>query len=103
MFQKFGTYQAHKIYGITHNVLLLWKPKTVANLGPPNVSVALRHAAGDTLRSALEMGRRKESAVYSVGIAVVAPGTSSSVGRVLGNRDVERRSIIMRPFFSFRQ
>ena len=34
------------------------------------------------------MGGRGGSAV---GAVVVAPGTSSSVGRVLGNRDVEGR------------
>ena len=34
------------------------------------------------------MGGRGGSAV---GVVVVAPGTSSSVGRVLGNRDVEGR------------
>ena len=39
-------------------------------------------------RPALLMGGRGGSAV---GAVVVAPGTSSSVGRVLGNRDVELR------------
>ena len=34
------------------------------------------------------MGGRGGSAV---GVKVVAPGTSSSVGRVMGNRDVEGR------------
>ena len=64
--------------------------------------MSLRHVASDTtaVRPALLGGGRGASAVDGV---FVAPGTSSSVGRVLGNRDVERRSIIMRPFFSFRQ
>ena len=39
-------------------------------------------------QGALLMGGRGGSAV---GAVVVAPGTSSSVGRVLGNRDVEGR------------
>ena len=38
------------------------------------------------VRPALLMGGRGGPAV---GVAVVAPGTNSSVGRVLGNRDVE--------------
>ena len=43
------------------------------------------------VRTALRNDGGRESAVD---IAVVAPGTSSSVGRVLGNRDVEgRRSV----------
>ena len=49
-----------------------------------------RHAASDTtaVRPALLMGGRGRSAVD---IAVVARGTSSSVGRVLGIRYVEGR------------
>ena len=53
-------------------------------------SVSLRHAASDTtaVRLALPTGARGGSAVD---IVVVAPGTSSSVGPVLGNRYVEGR------------
>ena len=53
-------------------------------------AVSLRHAASDAIavRPALLMGGRGGSAV---GAVVVAPGMSSSVGRVLGNRDVEGR------------
>ena len=53
-------------------------------------TVSLRHAASDTaaVRPALRMGGRGGS---GVDIVVVAPGTSSSVGRVLGNRYVEGR------------
>ena len=40
------------------------------------------------------MGGRGGSAV---GVVVVAPGTSSSVGGVLGNRDVEGRIYIVTP------
>ena len=52
--------------------------------------MSLRHVASDTtvVRPALMMGGRGRSAV---GVVVVATGTSSSVGRVLGNRDVEGR------------
>ena len=47
-------------------------------------AASLRHAASDTtaVRPAVLIGGRGESAVD---IVVVAPGTSSSVGRVLGN------------------
>ena len=53
-------------------------------------SVPQRHAAGETTaaRPALLMGGRERCAVY---IVVVAPGTSGSVGRVLGNHYAERR------------
>ena len=53
--------------------------------------VSLRHAAGDTtvVRPALLMGRRGGGS--AVDIVVVAPGTSSSVGRVLSTRYVEGR------------
>ena len=53
-------------------------------------AVSLRHAASDTtaVRPALLMGGRGGSAVD---IVVVARGTSSSVGRVLGNRYVKGR------------
>ena len=50
--------------------------------------MSLRYAASDTGRPALLMGERG----FAVGIVVVAPGTSSSVGRVLGKKgDVEGR------------
>ena len=53
-------------------------------------AVSRRHAASDTtaVRSALLMGGWRGS---GVDIAVGAPGTSSSVGRALGDRDVEGR------------
>ena len=53
-------------------------------------AVSLIHAASDTIavRPALLMGGRGG---YVVDIVVVARGTSSSVGRVLGNRFVEGR------------
>ena len=39
---------------------------------------------------------------YTVGAVLVAPGTSSSVGRVLGNRDVEgRRNYLVGTRYSF--
>ena len=49
-----------------------------------------RHAASDTtaVRPALLMGGRGGSAV---GVVVVATGTSSYAGRMLGNRGVEGR------------
>ena len=50
--------------------------------------VSLKRAASDTARPALLMGGRRESAAI---IVVLSPGMSSSVGRVLGNRDVEGR------------
>ena len=48
-------------------------------------AVSLRHAVSDTtaVKHALLMGGRGVSAVD---IVVVAPGTSCSLGRVLGNR-----------------
>ena len=50
--------------------------------------MSLKRAASDTARPALLMGGRRESAAI---IVVLSPGMSSSVGRVLGNRDVEGR------------
>ena len=52
-------------------------------------AVSLRHAASDTtaVRPALLMGRVGSA----VDIVAVAPGTSNSVGRVLGNHYVEGR------------
>ena len=51
-------------------------------------AVSLRHAASDTaFRPPLLMVARGGSAVD---ILVVAPGTSSSVGRVLDNHDVQQ-------------
>ena len=54
-------------------------------------AVSLRYAASDTARPVLLLGGRGGSAVD---IEVVAPGTNRSVGRVLGNRDVEGRSAV---------
>ena len=53
-------------------------------------AVSLRHATSDTtaVRPALTMGARGRSAVD---IVVVACGTSSSVGCMLGNRYVDGR------------
>ena len=61
---------------------------TTLSTGRPTVS--LRHAATDTtaVEPALLMGGWGGSAV---GVVVTVPGTSSSIGRVLGNRDVELR------------
>ena len=63
----------------------------------PILAVSLRHAASDIVRPALLMGGRGGSAVD---IVVVAPGTSSFVGRMLGNRDVEGRKC---SFFIFKK
>ena len=64
--------------------------------------MSLRHAASGTtaVRPALLMGGRGGS---TVGVVVVAPGTSSSIGHVLGNRDVEgRRNYNRYGFFVFK-
>ena len=51
-------------------------------------AVSLGHAASESVRPAVLTGGRAGPAVV---IGVVAPRTSSSVGRVLGNRDFEGR------------
>ena len=75
---------------------LFWKKFCPARHQPTTLiyryadRVPQRHAASDTtaVRPALLMGGRGGCAV---GVVVVAPGTSSYVGRMLGNRVVEGR------------
>ena len=93
-FQKLGTVCARHQYTITF-FFLFWKKICRARPQPTTLptgrpTVTLSHAAGDTtaVRPALLMGGRGGSAVD---IVVVERGTSSSVGRVLGNRFVEGR------------
>ena len=99
VFKKLGTYVPGTSTSIIyHNVyFLFWKkccrarpqPSTLST-GRPTVSLRdmLQVTLNCCVRPALLMGGRGGSAVDAV---VVAPGTSSSVGRVLGNRDVEVR------------